>query len=94
MAPDDRIRDPSGPDARYSGDRQRVEIFGGDSGFTEEQPFTIHADRVTTVEDLALWMARVAAKSWSREEEFVRRLGGALMAALEAAGSTAGASSS
>lgn len=92
LRPSERIHDPIPyePDVRYSHQRRRVEIFAGESGYSEADPMTIGAERVTTVADVARWMAIVAATPWTRSSErFLLDLGSALVAAFDENGSTA-----
>lgn len=78
MAPDERVYDPNRPEVRWNERRRRVELFGGDSGYSEADPFTIHADRVADTADVARWMARIAGEEWCRGQEFLDGLASAL----------------
>jgi len=73
---------PDTVEARYRPTRQRVEVFGGESGFTESDPLALEADRVNRARDALRWMGQVAAKPWARGRAFLRQLADALTMAL------------
>lgn len=84
LAQAEEIRDLDLAEVRYDSEKGRVEIFGGGSGYSEAEPFSIHADRITTVGDVATWMAEIASKPWNYDEGFLERCGQALTSAYRA----------
>ena len=61
---------------------ERVEVFGGESGFAESEPLALEADRVGSAREALRWMGQVAAKPWARGRAFLRHLADALTMAL------------
>lgn len=73
---------PETVEARYRPTLQRVEVFGGESGFTESDPLALEAERVGSAREALRWMGQVAAKPWARGRAFLRHLADALTMAL------------
>ena len=46
---------------RYAG---TIDIFGGESGYTENNPYHIAFSRIHTAADVAEWLCHLAGKTW------------------------------
>lgn len=62
------------PEIRIDFVSETIDIFGGSSHYTEEEPYYIRFDKVNTVIELANWMAHLSFKSWWGGENFAHKL--------------------
>lgn len=81
---------PATIEARYRPTLRRVEVFGGQSGFTEADPLTVRADQVDSPRAALRWMGEVGSKPWVHGEVFLLELADALVMALNDRGENGG----
>lgn len=82
-APEEPVQThPETIEARYRPTLRRVEVFGGESGFSEADPLTVRAEQVDSARDALRWMGEVGSKPWVRGEPFLLQLADALVMAL------------
>ena len=73
---------PETIEARYRPTLRRVEVFGGESGFSEADPLTVRAEQVEVPRDALRWMGEIGSKPWVHGEPFLLHLADALAMAL------------
>lgn len=73
---------PGTIEARYRPTLRRVEVFGGESGFSEADPLTVRAEQVDSAREALRWMGEVGSKPWVQGEPVLLQLADALAMAL------------
>lgn len=63
----DEIPERKQPTVRIDWEAQTIDIYGGESSYTEHDPYHFRFDRVGSVRDVAEWMAHVTQKTWCTE---------------------------